>query len=304
MPECSISCLLLSRCWDPKLVMKETDRSDFRLTRRRLPPEAFAVGPRGPDPPPRDLVEGETWGSIVVLPDDVSLRTSDNHGPELKAMDELWGSLIESTGVEKDAVWYTMLDAADELQACTFNSLCGYYRVASSCLRSAVELMTIGTMFQLYPSASEFRRWTKGKFEVGFGMACDHLIGHPRVQVLEDYLRLKMHYSIFGQKSSMNREGWARKLYSELSNFAHSRPSHSSAMMWKGSNGSIYVPSSFGKVFALYLDTAALTYVLLKLARPAFKRPLAAKYIFHSPNALPSKVAVYAHGFLWSDAKF
>jgi len=64
------------------------DPNDFRTTRYRLPPDAFALGPEGPDSPPQDLVEEEIWMSIIFLPDDVSLQTSDDHGAELRAMYE------------------------------------------------------------------------------------------------------------------------------------------------------------------------------------------------------------------------
>jgi len=79
----------------------------------------------------------------VTLPDDVSLRTSADYGSELKVMDELWGSWIESLGDIQDPVLIGMLDAADEFQASTLISLRGYNRVALACLRAALELNTI-----------------------------------------------------------------------------------------------------------------------------------------------------------------
>lgn len=91
---------------------------------------------------------------------------------------------------------------------------------------------------------------------------------------------------------------WARKLYSELSSFIHSRPTHPSGMMWKGNNGPIYVPDSLGRVYALYLESVALGYVLVKLARPSFELPEATRYLLGSSHVRPSKVAVYAYGFL------
>jgi hypothetical protein len=168
-----------------------------------------------------------------MLPDNVSITTSDHHGTELKAMYELWASFIESLGDKQDVMWHTMLDMADELQASLFNSLCGYYRVASACLRSALELATIGVYFQLCSGLSEYLEWRKGKCEASFGMACDHLLRRPRIQPIEDYIKLKMDYSIFGQRSSNTQSGWARKLYSELSEYTHSRLAHSFAKMWE-----------------------------------------------------------------------
>ncbi|MFQ5886142.1 MAG: hypothetical protein ACE5II_02785 [Anaerolineae bacterium] len=277
---------------------EELSQGDFRTTRCRLPLEAF-LWAEGPDLPPSDLVEKQIWSSIISFPDDVSIRTSDHHGTELKAMHELWGGWIESFGEKQDAMWYVMLDTADELQACLFNSLCGFYRVAASCLRTALELTTIGTYFQLSLELSDLLKWKEGRYQVKFGMACDHLIAHRCTQPLGEYIKSKMNYSIFGQRSPGKPGGWARKLHSELSDFVHSLPTHSSGSMWEGSNGPIYVPPSFGKVYALYLDTVALAYALVKLARPSFKLPGVAKHLFHIKQVRPSKVAVYTYEFLF-----
>ena len=51
--------------------------NDFRNKRYKLPPEAFAIGPDGPDPEPKDIIEHDIWQGIIFLPDDVSIRTSD-----------------------------------------------------------------------------------------------------------------------------------------------------------------------------------------------------------------------------------
>jgi len=238
--------------------VNETDSKDFRTSRCKLPPDAFTLGSEVPESLPQDIIEKDIWKSIIFLPDDVSLRTSDNHGTELKHMYNLWASWIELLGEEQDIMWEVMLDAADELQASLFNALCGYYRVSATCLRSALELTTIGAHCQLWDRKSEFDRWRNGKCTIKFGTACDNLGRHPQVKSLEEYLQQQMHYSLFKQKSPVNPEGsWARRLFSELSDFAHSSPTYSTASLWEGSNGPIYVPLSFRKVFAFYLDTTA-----------------------------------------------
>ena len=202
-------------------------RADFRDARHRLPPEAFAVGGDEPDPPPSDLVQEDTWGSLVGLPDHVSIRTSDSHGTELKVMHDLWGALIESVGEKEDAIWYALPDAGDEFQACWFNSLCGFYRVAASCLRSALDVSTIGTFLQVTGRQNELHDWLEGKMELSFGQACDSLHTHPHVRPLEDYLTKNASSSIFEQKhGNVARGGWIRYLYSRLSDFTHSRPTH------------------------------------------------------------------------------
>ena len=68
----------------------------------------------GPDLPPRDLIDKAVWNSIINLPDDVSLRTSADHGTELKFMRKLWGSIIDNLGSIEDVMWHSLLDVADD----------------------------------------------------------------------------------------------------------------------------------------------------------------------------------------------
>jgi hypothetical protein len=56
---------------------------DFRCHRRKLPAEAFAIS-SGSERSASDLVDEATWKGIVVLPDDVSMRTGDHHGDMLR----------------------------------------------------------------------------------------------------------------------------------------------------------------------------------------------------------------------------
>src|SRR5580693_7157078 len=71
-------------------------RTDFRSTRIKLSPEAFALS-TGKDLPPTDLVDEDTWKHITHLADDVSLRTSDHFGSRLKESVELWSKWISVT---------------------------------------------------------------------------------------------------------------------------------------------------------------------------------------------------------------
>lgn len=276
--------------------------TDFRATRRKLPPEAFLLGPERPDPSPQDLVEAQVWNSMVSLPDDVCLRTSDNQGSHLKAMHELWASWIESVGEDQDCMYYVMADAGDECQACLFNALCGFYRVAASCLRSALELTVVGTYFQLRLGLAELLEWKEGRREAKFGTACDCLIRHSGTAALEGHLKSKIGLSVFGQRSLTSPAGWAPDLYDRLSRFAHSRPSYSAGAMWEGSNGPVYIRESFEKVRRLYLETMALGYALVKLARPAFPAPRTAKLLFPVSKVQPSSVGVLSYEFLWGQS--
>jgi hypothetical protein len=229
----------------------------------------------------------------------VSLRTSDHHGTELKVMHDLWGTLIESLGEREDAMWYALLDAADEFQACCFNSLCGYYRVAAACLRSALDVSTMGAFLQVTGSKDDLHGWLEGRTKLSFRKACDSLHSHARVRPLEDYLTKNTPHSIFEQKQGASEGGWIRILWSRLSDFSHSRPTHTAAKTWGGSNGPIYVTKSFGNAYALYLETMVLIYVLTKLARPDFELPDKARNILQSPRARPGKVPTLAFQFLW-----
>jgi len=248
----------------------------------------------------------------MSLPDDVSLRTSDSHGSHLEAMHELWSSWIESVGDEQDSMYYVMADVSDEYQACLFNALCGFYRVAASCLRSALELTCHGTYFQLRSApadTAEVLRWKqRGKGRRSFKDLCKYFreqCREPQVRRLEDHLCAQQYdsdtpWSVFGRIPPQRATSWGERLYGDLSNFAHSRPNHSSAATWDGSNGPIYVRDSFMSVYALYLETMAFCHVLVKLARPAFRLPRAASHLFAGSVVRPSKVARYSYELLWA----
>lgn len=274
--------------------------NDFRESRKLLPPEAFAYA-EGPDLPPSDLIPEDVWYSIMSLPDDVSLRTSADHGTELKHIHELWGSIVDNFG-NNDVLSRSLLYVTDELMACIVNSLIGFYKVAASCLRSALELATHGAYYQRCKSIVAYEDWEKNQGDVNFGRACDNLNGLGDVKSLNDYLYSKMKDTLFEQKNSRYPNypgGWARKLHSQLSDFVHSKPACSNVALWKGSNGPIYVPQSFGRISAMYCDTLALTFVLIKISRPTFALPKEAMYIFNFPNVKPSKIAVYTYQYLW-----
>jgi hypothetical protein len=269
----------------------KSSQKDFRSQRYKLPAEAFAIHPKGPEPSPRDIVDKEVWREIVYLPDDVSIRTSNDFGTELKAMIELWGSVVEMGMEEGDSWFRTVLYMADGLQVCTFNSLCGFYGVAATCLRTTVETIMAGTYLQLEKTEKDAIDWQNGRFEITFGKACDRLIKNEKIRALEAFLDLEMGYSVFRQKRDNVEPGWARALYSELSNFAHGRPTHSEGSMWEGSNGPVFVPKSFGRIYAYYLDVCLLLLIAGKLCRPYLKAPDSTKWLFRSPHVKPSKFA-------------
>ena len=187
---------------------------------------------------------------------------------------------------------------ADALQACTFNSLCGYYRVAASCLRAAVEAIVTGTYLQLEGTEKLIISWQKGEFDITFSSACDRLSKSIKVIGLEKYLGNRIQYSIFHHKIPSTDPGWARALYGQLSNFAHNRPMYSEVALWDGSNKPIFVSSSFGRIYAYFLDVCALSYVLAKICHPNIDFPALVNWLYESKHVRSSIVAVSSFEYL------
>jgi len=126
--------------------MKPLPESDFRAKRLMLEDDDFALV-SGAYEGPTDLVAESTWRSMVSLPDDVSIRTSDRYGTQLEQMWEYWGIwnrvVLAVQALSKDPSESPMAiascDAADEFQGATYCALVGYYRVGFSCLRNVLE---------------------------------------------------------------------------------------------------------------------------------------------------------------------
>jgi len=176
--------------------------SDFRAIRIVLENEDFALVPEKSDRPPLNLVDKQTWDSIVTLPDDVSFRTSNDYGQILRAMDRCWGAWIDSLSMRSSPIENAILDVADELHAATYISLHGFYRQGFGCLRNALECMTIATYCQLTNQRALYSQREEGKVRIEFGRACDGLANAPRLRVLRTALRTELHDSIFDQRKA------------------------------------------------------------------------------------------------------
>jgi len=273
--------------------------TDFRARRVVLTRSDFAYAPK-PAEPPTDLIDKATWESIVILPDDVAVRTSNYHGTALAQMHDLWGAWIESVGDVQDCMFPVMLDAGDDFQAATYNALTGFYRFAASGLRSALELVTIGTWVQVCGKDQEFRAWREGKGPISFGRACDGLM--TATDALRQHLRNTVQDSLFDQKSvtqkGVNGEGgFVRRIYSGVSEFSHSRPGHADADM-RESNGPIYVRSAFNHVAWVHFETIGLCFVLVLLARPKMRLPKTALDLLNDPARVKSRVTRTAFEYL------
>jgi hypothetical protein len=179
--------------------------------------------------------------------------------------------LLEAIGDDQDELFAGMLDAVDCFRASTFDSLHGYYRSALSNLRSALELVAIGSLGNLSPNDRDYLRWKKQNVgSLPFSSA---------MKKLRSVTSVPMQTLIF------KPNGWLEALYQELCAYTHSRPDSSDSMMWR-SNGPIYVRAVFDLVFKLQASTYAACYVLTKVGRPAFALPKASKFLFETPKLL------------------
>lgn len=254
----------------------------------------FAWAPK-PEPPASDRIDKATWSSIVALPDDVAVRTSNHHGTALRQLDDLWGAWIESFGENNGPMFSAMLDAADDFQSATYTALTGFYRLSVSALRSALELTTIGTWAQVCGKPAEYKKWRHGKLTISFAQACDGLIAPT--SALREELGTTVKDSLFDQKSAAGDGGYARRIYSGISNYSHARPGHSDGDIRK-SNGPIYVKSAFDHVSWIHFEVIGLCFVLLLIARPESTIPLAALDLFADVKRLKSRVTRAAFSML------
>lgn len=238
--------------------------SDFRARRRVLVKGDFAIA-EGPARCPSDKIDKATWDHIVTLPDDVAIRTTNHHGKAIKQISDLtYEWLLHSD--ERDRIMLpVMMDAHDDFEAALYAAITGYYRLANSTMRSALELVGIGTWAKLCGKRSEFQKWQKGKIELSLGMACDGLIG--ATSALRNALKARVNDSLFDQKTNTTDGGWVRRTFGSISDFSHSRPGYTDFSMRK-SNGPIYVPGAFNHSMWIQTETMGLLFVLVLIANP------------------------------------
>lgn len=265
---------------------KKLPQNDFRARRIVLTRDDFAYAP-GPESPPTDIVAESTWASIVTLPDDVAVRTSNHHGRTLTQLHELWGAWVECIGTQHDCLFSVMLDAGDDFQSATYTALTGFYRISASALRSAIELTAIGTWAQVCAKQIEFEAWRNGEHILSFGQACDGLIGATKS--LRERLRAVVDDSLFDQKTSNYHGGFARRIFDGVCNFVHARPGYADGDL-RSSNGPIYVRSTFNHVAWLQFETFGLCFAMHLLARPYAIVPMAISKLLSDVERLKSRV--------------
>lgn len=253
--------------------MKPLRASDFRARRLMLQDKDFALAP-GKYPGPTNLIPKATWESIVSLPDDVSIRTSDHYGSQLEEMWEYWRiwvrvvlavqALTRDPAESPTAI--AASDAADEFQASAYCALVGYYRVAFSCLRNVLEQMTIALRLALVPDQNYFADWRNASEKIGFGWAGDTILKSAVVAALEKHLATAAADSLFAQKP----KGLMRRFFGELSKYTHGAAGFTDADS-RQSNGPIFVPKAFGAWRVATFKTYTIVLHELKLAHPQLK---------------------------------
>lgn len=248
--------------------MKPLPASDFRAKRLMLEESDFAM-PAGKYPGPTNLIQKAAWNSIVSLPDDVSIRTSDQYGPQLEQMWEYWGIwgrvvlAVQELSIDpkESPAAFAACNATDELQAGTYCALVGYYRVAFSCLRNVLEQITIGTRLALSADAKSLADWRNGDERIGFGWAADTITKSPEVRALEKHLKATVADSLFAQAP----KGVARRLFAQLSKYTHGAAGFTDVDFRK-SNGPIFVHEAFLAWCIAALKTYAVALHELRLA--------------------------------------
>lgn len=265
---------------------KHLPDSDFRARRTVLIREDFAYAPK-PAPPSSDHIDKATWDSIVTLPDDVAVRTTNYHGTTIRQLHDLWDAWVECFGEKQDCMFPVLLDAGDDFQAATYNALTGFYRLSVAALRSALELTAIGAWAQVCGKRKEFRSWRAGKSPLSFGQACDGLSG--ATTPLRAHLRATVKDSLFDQRNSTTKavspEGYTAAFRSSR---IHVPDTPIGDM--RESNGPIYVGSAFKHVAWMHFETLGLCFVLLLIARPKERLPEPAVKLFHDVKRVKSRV--------------
>ena len=87
---------------------------DFRARRIVLDPPDFAVSNPEDSISPGDRIDSRIWHSLMTLPTDVSIKTSDEHGTMFDSLYDLWAmwgeALMPIIEEPHDAVLWAMRD--------------------------------------------------------------------------------------------------------------------------------------------------------------------------------------------------
>jgi hypothetical protein len=222
--------------------------SDHRALRRYLTNDDYAFVGTGLPFTPSGRIAPKTWNSIMGLSDSVAIETSDRFAPELEWADRLaWSWLDIFDQLPKDSpAQYQALSALETFQASIFNVLNGWYRIASVCLRCALEDVLLGLYYQNRPAdRAEYEQVADG------GKRSPNL---PNV-----FKELERHGVSHGLTDRLNA-----LYHSRLSVHVHRR---SDGKVWS-SNGPIFVPGGFRAWLSEFRDTYGLLCEVIDATSP------------------------------------
>ena len=251
-------------------MVKPLPSDDFR-SRKILEPSDFAIHSGEPDPEPTDLIDQETWNHLTNLADDVSITTSSHFGSVLKELSSfnfLWLNLINSNNPRQPYLEYAMLEVYDDLEAVIFNLLHGYYKQSFQALRSVLDNTVIGSYLETTGQKILGEEWITGQGEIRFGDACTSLQNYPAINELESFLK-KENDNLFQPKHKSYQGGLARRLFSNLSKYSHSRPGHTNGDLWQ-SNGPVFDYESFMQVVKSHNEVLLVCILLVKIVKEKF----------------------------------
>lgn len=233
---------------------------DFRAVRMVLDAEDFALGPEGPEPPPSDLVDEQTWHAVMDLPDDVAIRTSNERGGAMRLLNHLlnaWTEAMPLRDGDPTLLATAMLDAYEALDASLFNMVHGFYKQSIGSLRDALEIMSLSCACMLGEDSSAWASWEAGD-ELRFKELCDRLQRPLRSHELASH-------DVSGATLCTRDKAWMRDLYRRLSRFAHARSDSLNGRIWE-STGPIFTNAGFQLASEAFLETHALALILARIA--------------------------------------
>jgi hypothetical protein len=163
-------------------------------------------------------------------------------------------------------VFHAHLEVHDEFEAAPFIAAHGWYRQATSALRNALEVMTHAIRFAVRTDNAGFQSWRSGSADPPkFGNSVDLIGRSPAVAEIDASLGGT---GIFGN----NPPGVLRALYADVCRYAHSRPGHTNADIWR-SNGPVFIGRAFTQFWLDFCDALLMCYVLLKIGYPDLRLP-------------------------------
>jgi hypothetical protein len=265
-----------------KKTTRKITMATYREKRAYLADHCFFTVPGGgKNPKAKNILGKKEWSSLMTLPTDVLLRTTDYLGPmvdDMLTQSYAWLRSLPDDSTSMPFMFEVALDTHDELNAAPFIATHGWYRQATAALRNALEAMTHAARYAVKNDTAGYTSWRAGGQDPKFGNSIDIIGASGKVAPIETMLGGS---ALFGNKPN----GVMRTLYADVCRYAHSAPGFTNAEIWS-SNGPVFVGQGFTQFWLDYSDTLMACYVLLKLGYPALTLPKAMKSV--PANAGPS----------------